>query len=908
MEARLEALDRTTQALDLRLHALEAQLTAAGTTPETSAIALGAAAAQSAVPAATIAPPPTAAMPPSSEMVPLLDFAQALLDGPPSSSRRGQALSPVPASRPEPSLVAPWRTRVARQSSLSLDDLERAISGRGLAWTGGLALLLGALFFLSLAISRGWIGVEARVVIGLVAGIGLTALGDRLLRGEDRLLGPVLVAVGIGVWNLALVAGTRLYDLIPLWPALLGAGAGAVVATAIAVRANAQVIALYGIVTALAAPLLFAVPAAQTPMVYLLVMLAGSTAIAVARGWSWLPPVAFVLSEVQFFLWWQAATVSERDILLVIAGFSLLHLLAATGVALRASTPNARSSAIILLALNAAVFAGVSHTTLADHRIVEGLAFLAAAAAYGACGIYVLRRQRGMTEFISAAFAIAVILLTAAPPMLFIASPVAIAWAAEAVGLIWLAHRYGNPAGYRAAAAVFGLAIWHLFGLEYGPGHPVTMSQGHGLPFVNAAGLTLAALLGLLVVAGAIVREPLARITFAVIGFGLVIAALPQEVSHLALLAGWSLLAVLALGSERLLVPPVAALPLDRNQRLLAAYGLKIVAAVAAMLAVVRGVVYEMPVLTPSPFEAGAAYLGQPVAAAAILVLAALGAALVTRSSTVRQITISLALLVVAHLAAFRLDLGLAVAIWSALAVVAWWLCHRARGVSVIYLVTAAILLATGLVTTLTMLAPPARLLVTASSAIDHVFLWSEAALALGALMAALFVIAGRMRGTHAGGWLALGGGVLALYLVSVGIVDEFQRRVGDVATVAELRWQSQVALSVVWAILGGLAVAVGLLREAALLRWFGLGLLALATGKVFLYDLASLDPVYRVLSFIVLGIFLLLSAYAYRRLGGTRAGDRLPPDATRSHGGRGHAQPLERPVQQPSEEFQQPA
>ena len=51
-------------------------------------------------------------------------------------------------------------------------------------------------------------------------------------------------------------------------------------------------------------------------------------------------------------------------------------------------------------------------------------------------------------------------------------------------------------------------------------------------------------------------------------------------------------------------------------------------------------------------------------------------------------------------------------------------------------------------------------------------------------------------------------------------------------------------------------------------LRWFGLGLLALATAKVFLYDLASLDAVYRVMSFIVLGILLLLSAYAYRRLG----------------------------------------
>ena len=90
----------------------------------------------------------------------------------------------------------------------------------------------------------------------------------------------------------------------------------------------------------------------------------------------------------------------------------------------------------------------------------------------------------------------------------------------------------------------------------------------------------------------------------------------------------------------------------------------------------------------------------------------------------------------------------------------------------------------------------------------------------------------------------------------------------GGEVSVDELRRQSQVALSVVWAVLGGVAVAVGLVRTVAPLRWFGLGLLALATGKVFLFDLASLDAVYRVMSFIVLGILLLLSSYAYRRLG----------------------------------------
>ena len=110
------------------------------------------------------------------------------------------------------------------------------------------------------------------------------------------------------------------------------------VATAIAIRANAQIIAFYGVVTALAAPILFDVPAARMPMAYLIIVLAGSTAISLARGWAWLPPVAFVLSEIQFYAWWLAADAAEWATVLAIASISLLHVVAATGIEVRASS------------------------------------------------------------------------------------------------------------------------------------------------------------------------------------------------------------------------------------------------------------------------------------------------------------------------------------------------------------------------------------------------------------------------------------------------------------------------------------------------------------------------------------------------------------------------------------------
>jgi uncharacterized membrane protein len=54
--------------------------------------------------------------------------------------------------------------------------------------------------------------------------------------------------------------------------------------------------------------------------------------------------------------------------------------------------------------------------------------------------------------------------------------------------------------------------------------------------------------------------------------------------------------------------------------------------------------------------------------------------------------------------------------------------------------------------------------------------------------------------------------------------------------------------------------------------------LLAVATGKVFLFDLSYLDVAYRVLSLIGLGLLLLVGAFAYQSLRPRRpeAGD--PP------------------------------
>lgn len=78
---------------------------------------------------------------------------------------------------------------------------------------------------------------------------------------------------------------------------------------------------------------------------------------------------------------------------------------------------------------------------------------------------------------------------------------------------------------------------------------------------------------------------------------------------------------------------------------------------------------------------------------------------------------------------------------------------------------------------------------------------------------------------------------------------------------------KAQALLSVLWGIAGVVALIDGLVRDVPALRTGALALLLAALAKVFLYDLATLTPMARVASFIVLGLLLLLGAFAWQRI-----------------------------------------
>jgi uncharacterized membrane protein len=112
---------------------------------------------------------------------------------------------------------------------------------------------------------------------------------------------------------------------------------------------------------------------------------------------------------------------------------------------------------------------------------------------------------------------------------------------------------------------------------------------------------------------------------------------------------------------------------------------------------------------------------------------------------------------------------------------------------------------------------------------------------------------------------------VYALIALSLELWDYFGRS----ATIGIDRGLAQhLALSILWTTYATVLLVIGMKKHSQLLRWQALVLFGAAVLKVFFYDSSFLQRFYRILSFFILGIVLMVVSFLYQK---KSARDRLP-------------------------------
>ncbi|MBS4032001.1 MAG: DUF2339 domain-containing protein [Clostridiales bacterium] len=76
----------------------------------------------------------------------------------------------------------------------------------------------------------------------------------------------------------------------------------------------------------------------------------------------------------------------------------------------------------------------------------------------------------------------------------------------------------------------------------------------------------------------------------------------------------------------------------------------------------------------------------------------------------------------------------------------------------------------------------------------------------------------------------------------------------------------SQLTVSVIWTAYSIALITVGIIKKFRAVRLMAIALLGLTIAKVFLIDLSSLQAIYKVISFIFLGVILILVSFMYQK------------------------------------------
>lgn len=228
-------------------------------------------------------------------------------------ARIPKTLSPSKAARP----MEPKREHIPPKPIPKRRSFEEEIGARWAVWVGGLTLALGAIFLLRFAVEAGVFTPSMRV--GLAALMGVTSLGaGEFLRRKDKAffkdklkigsleqsayIPGVLTAVGIFALFGAIYAAYALYGLIPALAAFIGMALVSFAAFGLSLLQGPKIAGL-GLVGSLITPLLVSSDLSNYPMLfgYLAIVTGASLVLSRFKKWGWLAQAA--LFGALFWMW-----------------------------------------------------------------------------------------------------------------------------------------------------------------------------------------------------------------------------------------------------------------------------------------------------------------------------------------------------------------------------------------------------------------------------------------------------------------------------------------------------------------------------------------------------------------------------------------------------------------------------
>ncbi len=362
--------------------------------------------------------------------------------------------------------VRPLEHAVSFEKLKGTEEWEALIGGNVLNRVGALALMVGISFFLKYAFDNELISPTVRIMVGVAIGVSLIVGAIRANAKKFEIFAQGLFGVGISTLYLTIYAALNFYQLMPQGLAFVLMSIVTAIALLIAVQYESRAMSLLGLVGGFLTPFLLssAEPNVVGLFVYLALLDLGIMAVVFLKSeWVLLELLSLIATYVVYAAWfWEHG---EKTGTLIKAVFlTLFWVLFLSSEAYRTVSNQEGKSRVRLACsvLNGVLYFGLSYASLMPVWWF-GLATALIAGVYlGLYWVIQSRKPTVSTEAI-ATYSLGSIAFVAAAVEVQFADFLTVAlWAAEAIGVLWVARRSSQTYLEKVALGLFAVAVFRL--------------------------------------------------------------------------------------------------------------------------------------------------------------------------------------------------------------------------------------------------------------------------------------------------------------------------------------------------------------------------------------------------------------------------------------------------------------
>ncbi len=338
--------------------------------------------------------------------------------------------------------------------------------GNVFAKIGIIITFFGVAFMVKYAAERSLFPVEARFIFAAIIGISFLIFGWRL-RLSKTLFGLLLQGGGVGVLYVTVFAAAKLFNMLPLGLALTVMIALVAFSALLAILQDAKYLALFGAAGGFLAPILTSTGGGSHVMLfsYYALLNLGIVSIAWYRSWRELNLLGFVFTFVIGLSWgakyYQPMYFNSVEPFLIL--FFVFFVFIAVLFALR-QPPQLKGYVDGTIVFGVPIVAFALQTALIKD-IQYGLAFsaLVMSALYVGLAISMWKRAaQGLRLLIESFLALGVVFGTLAIPLALDGHWTSAAWALEGAAIIWVGVRQ-----QRLLPRLFGIFLQLASGVAY---------------------------------------------------------------------------------------------------------------------------------------------------------------------------------------------------------------------------------------------------------------------------------------------------------------------------------------------------------------------------------------------------------------------------------------------------------